>query len=476
MRHVFRVGSTVAARAFLVYCEDGMQNVRPLLLAGLFSFCTDPAPTTPPRPAPQSPRVAPKQAVNKTSRGGVEYNFGAPIISGCIGTPEARICPKNHRYLIVPLVAVNRTSEQLEFDASQSMLVMSSGQRFQPTEDVSSAWPDKTRLLSTEFHEYEPQSGPIPLLSDVETLTAVVFRLPITGLEGSGTVRFKLPNNQIHDLAILSTHIQHGSTHYDPGAEETQGAASSEPLTHASVLGTLRVMPSGNDLTVGFVDMQVQGDTGGTALLAASLKYSDRKHHKPALTIHERTEPESGAALERTVHIDHTWSTAHDDHVVLFVRSACTELHVEVGGEWAPLESSSKKATLQRARVEVEMFKSITAFGLCGERFDLSDAQTERFQRLALFSTHSTVSAVDTEHLGKQWLEDSPAPWHSVKRRSKGAISLDPPESAATSPSSPAGTKARVCCKYCHRGHACGDTCIANNRACHVSGGCACNM
>lgn len=31
------------------------------------------------------------------------------------------------------------------------------------------------------------------------------------------------------------------------------------------------------------------------------------------------------------------------------------------------------------------------------------------------------------------------------------------------------------CCKTCKKGKACGDTCIARNKKCHVGKGCACN-
>jgi hypothetical protein len=31
------------------------------------------------------------------------------------------------------------------------------------------------------------------------------------------------------------------------------------------------------------------------------------------------------------------------------------------------------------------------------------------------------------------------------------------------------------CCKVCHVGKACGDTCISRDYACHVGAGCACN-
>lgn len=32
-----------------------------------------------------------------------------------------------------------------------------------------------------------------------------------------------------------------------------------------------------------------------------------------------------------------------------------------------------------------------------------------------------------------------------------------------------------MCCKHCTKGKACGDTCIARNKTCHVGPGCACN-
>jgi hypothetical protein len=31
------------------------------------------------------------------------------------------------------------------------------------------------------------------------------------------------------------------------------------------------------------------------------------------------------------------------------------------------------------------------------------------------------------------------------------------------------------CCKYCTKGKACGDTCIARSKTCRVGHGCACN-
>jgi hypothetical protein len=32
-----------------------------------------------------------------------------------------------------------------------------------------------------------------------------------------------------------------------------------------------------------------------------------------------------------------------------------------------------------------------------------------------------------------------------------------------------------ACCKICHQGKACGDTCIARDKICHVGPGCACD-
>lgn len=34
---------------------------------------------------------------------------------------------------------------------------------------------------------------------------------------------------------------------------------------------------------------------------------------------------------------------------------------------------------------------------------------------------------------------------------------------------------AGTCCRVCHKGKACGNTCIAANRVCHTAGGCACD-
>lgn len=33
----------------------------------------------------------------------------------------------------------------------------------------------------------------------------------------------------------------------------------------------------------------------------------------------------------------------------------------------------------------------------------------------------------------------------------------------------------QACCKYCHKGKACGNSCIARNKTCHKGSGCACD-
>jgi hypothetical protein len=38
-----------------------------------------------------------------------------------------------------------------------------------------------------------------------------------------------------------------------------------------------------------------------------------------------------------------------------------------------------------------------------------------------------------------------------------------------------AGATPAQCCKICHKGKACGDTCISRQDTCHVGQGCACD-
>ena len=39
----------------------------------------------------------------------------------------------------------------------------------------------------------------------------------------------------------------------------------------------------------------------------------------------------------------------------------------------------------------------------------------------------------------------------------------------------PIPTYSAACCKVCHKGKACGDTCISRSNTCHVGQGCACD-
>ncbi len=50
-----------------------------------------------------------------------------------------------------------------------------------------------------------------------------------------------------------------------------------------------------------------------------------------------------------------------------------------------------------------------------------------------------------------------------------GPASLSPCLSAA------AGAQGLACCKVCRAGKACGDSCIARDKVCHKSRGCACD-
>jgi hypothetical protein len=58
------------------------------------------------------------------------------------------------------------------------------------------------------------------------------------------------------------------------------------------------------------------------------------------------------------------------------------------------------------------------------------------------------------------------------------SFALTLPELLRAPPSTdqiPIPTPAQGCCKHCRTGKACGDTCIARDKTCHVGPGCACN-
>ena len=55
-------------------------------------------------------------------------------------------------------------------------------------------------------------------------------------------------------------------------------------------------------------------------------------------------------------------------------------------------------------------------------------------------------------------------------------VPQSPPALSSPPPSPPPPQRvSQSCCKYCRKGYACGNTCIARNKTCHVGAGCACN-
>jgi hypothetical protein len=55
------------------------------------------------------------------------------------------------------------------------------------------------------------------------------------------------------------------------------------------------------------------------------------------------------------------------------------------------------------------------------------------------------------------------------------ALFVFPPAATPTCGTTPAYAYHVPCCKYCWRGKACGNTCIARWKTCHVGHGCACD-
>lgn len=54
-------------------------------------------------------------------------------------------------------------------------------------------------------------------------------------------------------------------------------------------------------------------------------------------------------------------------------------------------------------------------------------------------------------------------------------LSFDNISSADYAPASVDAVSNQVCCKTCHKGKACGNSCIARNKQCHQPPGCACD-
>ncbi len=54
-------------------------------------------------------------------------------------------------------------------------------------------------------------------------------------------------------------------------------------------------------------------------------------------------------------------------------------------------------------------------------------------------------------------------------------LGAQPPSPGTATATQPAVRVAEECCKICHKGKACGDTCIARDKDCHKPPGCACD-
>jgi len=55
------------------------------------------------------------------------------------------------------------------------------------------------------------------------------------------------------------------------------------------------------------------------------------------------------------------------------------------------------------------------------------------------------------------------------------SIRCSAPSSHSTGLTALSTSTSQACCKICHVGKACGDTCISHDKICHVGPGCACD-
>ena len=83
------------------------------------------------------------------------------------------------------------------------------------------------------------------------------------------------------------------------------------------------------------------------------------------------------------------------------------------------------------------------------------------------------------------------APWRHLRRGPRGGdhdkmvkvalaaafvwIAVVAPRAPVAAPAAGTCIPAEKCCKICDEGQACGKTCIARSKTCHVGRGCACN-
>ena len=97
-----------------------------------------------------------------------------------------------------------------------------------------------------------------------------------------------------------------------------------------------------------------------------------------------------------------------------------------------------------------------------------ADQQSESDNPVAVPATQRPIE--DVPHEPERPLE-SDTPKQAKKRtRREPTYSTEPPaESRLDNPE-------RACCRYCSKGKACGNSCIAAWKTCHKGGGCACDL
>ena len=86
------------------------------------------------------------------------------------------------------------------------------------------------------------------------------------------------------------------------------------------------------------------------------------------------------------------------------------------------------------------------------------------FVALAVFVLASTGMASDKAPATRAQIPELNLPAPAVNAGLLKSLGIDDPQPIA-----------QACCKICTTGKACGDTCIAREKICHVGPGCACN-
>jgi len=103
----------------------------------------------------------------------------------------------------------------------------------------------------------------------------------------------------------------------------------------------------------------------------------------------------------------------------------------------------------------------------------MSKGSYDMFRRIALLVATLAFAALCTASDGTENVraatESAPIFGQDVPARSPDFL----PSLGLTSPAGAVAQQA--CCKICTRGKACGNTCISQDKVCHVGPGCACN-